>query len=80
MSWLRASRTAVDPDGRLWELYVTRTRIGPWSGIDAPDADLTFGGREAEVWWVLLPLLVVLELLLGILKLIALCRSRPRAS
>jgi hypothetical protein len=72
MSWLRASRKAIDPDGRVWELYVTRTRIGPWNGMDVPDADLTFGGRAAEVWWVLLPLMVVLELLLGILKLIAL--------
>ena len=72
MSWLRASRKAIDPDGRVWELYVTRTRIGPWNGMGTPDADLTFGAREAEVWLVLLPVMVVLELLLGILKLIAL--------
>ena len=72
MTWLRPSRTIVDPGGTRWEIYVTRTRIGAWEGVGTPDVDPMFQPREAEVWWLLIPLMVVLEIVVGLLKLIAL--------
>ncbi len=74
MSWLRPSRTVVDPTGTRWEIYITRTRMGRWHGIDTPDVGLDVGGAGTPFvdTWLLFPLLVVLELLVGLVKLIAL--------
>jgi hypothetical protein len=72
VSWLRPSRTVVDPHGKRWEIYVTRSRIGAWNGSATADVDPIFQPRAAEVWWLLMPVMVVLEIVLGLLKLIAL--------
>jgi hypothetical protein len=40
--------------------------------MGTPDADPMFQPRAAEVWWLLIPVMVVLEIVLGLLKLIAL--------
>jgi hypothetical protein len=72
VSWLRASRSVVDTHGRRWEIYVTRSRIGAWDGVVGGDVDPFFGNRGTELTWLLTPLFVVAELLLGLLKLIAL--------
>jgi hypothetical protein len=38
MSWLRASRKVVDPDGVAWDIYVTRIRVADAGQVfDAPD-------------------------------------------
>jgi hypothetical protein len=72
MTWLRASRRVVDPGGTTWELYVTRTRIGPWRDV-TPDIDVPSSGAAGlDVWFLLVPVMMLLELLVGILRLIAL--------
>jgi hypothetical protein len=72
VSWLRPSRTVVDPHGTQWEIYVTRARIGSWNALDTGlDPPLT-ASKADDVWFVLVPLLMLLELVVGILKLIAL--------
>jgi hypothetical protein len=38
VSWLRASRKVVDPDGVKWDIYVTRIRVGdPGQVFDSHD-------------------------------------------
>jgi hypothetical protein len=75
LSWLRPSRTVVDPRGTEWEIYVTRSRIGSWKGLDSPDVE-PLGSSPArggaDLWFVLVPVMVVLEIVAGILRLIAL--------
>jgi hypothetical protein len=74
VTWLRASRTVVDPRGQTWELYVTRTRIGPWKHV-TPESDLPLGaGCTAgfDVWFLLVPVFMAIELVVGILRLVAL--------
>ena len=52
--WYRPARTLVDAHGATWEIYVTRTRIGQWKGVDTPDVDPIFdhGGYG---WFLLVP-------------------------
>jgi hypothetical protein len=73
VSWLRPSRTVVDPRGTTWEIYVTRTRIGQWNGI-SPDVPTGFPSpqRTELLSFLLVPVMMVLELIVGILRLIAL--------
>jgi hypothetical protein len=38
VSWLRASRKVVDPDGVKWDIYVTRIQVGDAGQVfDPPD-------------------------------------------
>jgi hypothetical protein len=71
MPWFRPTRTLVDAHGATWEIYVTRTRIRPWKGVDTPDVDPTFD-RGGYAWWLLVPVFVLIELIVGLLRLIAL--------
>jgi hypothetical protein len=74
VTWLRAARRVVDPGGRTWELYVTRARIRPWQAV-TPEDGLPAGQEAAagvDVWFLLVPVFVVIELVVGILRLIAL--------
>jgi hypothetical protein len=64
----RPVRTVADPDGRSWELYVTRVRLPPWrrqsgDGVDGPA--LAAGGRASlALALVTLPLALVEEIVL----------------
>jgi hypothetical protein len=71
MPWFRPTRTLIDARGATWEIYVTRTRIGQWKGVDTPDVDPTFD-RGGYTWWLLVPVFVLIELIVGLLRLIAL--------
>jgi hypothetical protein len=77
MSWLRASRKVVEPDGVAWDIYVTRIRV-PDAGrpFDAPDpsysATRDVFGIVATIANELVRLLVRLVMLLPF----ALVRSR----
>jgi hypothetical protein len=69
VSWLRASRKVVDPKGVAWDIYVTRARFGAWKGLDV---DMTSPGdyRAGLLWFALIPVLVVVELVLALVRLV----------
>jgi hypothetical protein len=64
----RPVRTVADPDGRSWELYVTRVRLPPWrrqsgDGIDV--SELAAGSRSSlAIGLLTLPLALVEEIVL----------------
>jgi hypothetical protein len=69
MSWLRASRKVVDPDGVSWDIYVTRIRVADvGQAFDAPDPSFSAGrdvlGIVATIASELVRLLVRLLMLL----------------
>jgi len=72
LSWLRPSRTVIDPRGTTWEIYVTRSRLGSWQSLDTGLDPHSTHGQLDDAWWVLVPILVLFEIVLGLLKLIAL--------
>ncbi|MEO9177147.1 MAG: hypothetical protein ABI317_16655 [Gaiellales bacterium] len=50
MSWLRASRKVVDPDGVKWDIYVTRIHVrDPGDLFDVPDG--MQHGRSYTGFW-----------------------------
>jgi hypothetical protein len=74
VTWLRASRSVIDPRGQTWELYVTRARIRPWKNV-TPEGGVAadHGASFAfDFWLLLVPVFMVIELVVGILRLIAL--------
>jgi len=72
VSWLRASRKVVDPEGVAWDIYVTRARFGQWKGLDVDMGDGLAGHRGGLLWLLMVPLFVVVELVLALVRLIAL--------
>ena len=72
MSWLRPSRRLVDAEGTAWEIYVTRMRTGAWQSLDTPDVDPLFEGGRGDVVWLLFPVLVLAQIVMGIVRLIGL--------
>jgi hypothetical protein len=72
LSWLRASRKVVDPEGVEWDIYVTRLRAGGWHALDTGTI-LDFGLGQASILWLLaIPVLVVIELVLALVRLLLL--------
>lgn len=72
MSWLRASRKVVDPDGVAWDIYVTRARFGQWKALDIDAGDDFAGHRVGLLWLLMVPVLVVVELVLALVRLLVL--------
>jgi hypothetical protein len=73
LTWLRASRKVVDPEGVAWDIYVTRVRAGGWHGLDTGiDGDFGVGGRTSILWFLTIPVLVVVELVLALVRLLLL--------
>jgi hypothetical protein len=66
LSWLRASRKVVDPDGVAWDIYVTRARFGEWKALDIGAGDDFAGDRVGLLWLLMVPVLVVVELAAGL--------------
>ena len=72
MSWLRASRKVVDPEGVAWDIYVTRARFGQWKALDIDADDAVSGNRVGLLWLLMVPVLVVIELVLVLVRLVVL--------
>ncbi len=72
MSWLRATRKVVDPEGVAWDIYVTRARFGQWKPLDIDAGDFFAGHRAGLLWLLMVPVLVVVELVLALVRLIVL--------
>jgi hypothetical protein len=72
LSWLRASRKVVDPQGVAWDIYVTRARFGTWKAIDSGVDDELAGRPGAALWFVMVPVMVVGELVLALVRLVLL--------
>jgi hypothetical protein len=72
LSWLRATRKVVDPEGVAWDIYVTRARFGQWTALDIDVGDVFAGNRGGLLWLLMVPVLVVVELVLALVRLIVL--------
>jgi hypothetical protein len=84
MSWLKASRKVVDPQGVAWDIYVTRVRVGdPGHVFEADDPPAGYGFGLASIGMMILGLVGELAnaLLRGLVRLtmllpVGLVRSR----
>jgi hypothetical protein len=77
MSWLRASRKVVDPDGVAWDIYVTRIRVADArQPFDPPDP--SFSPRWDILMFVVTIASEIVRLLVRLLMLLpfGLVRSR----
>jgi hypothetical protein len=72
LSWLRATRKVVDPEGVAWDIYVTRARFGQWTALDIDAGDGFASHRGGLLWLLMVPVLVVVELVLALVRLIVL--------
>lgn len=69
----RPARRVVDPDGREWELYVSRSDLPSWKPADY--GDMPAIATSSRMWFLLalveIPLFFIFQVLVPLLRLIA---------